>query len=98
MRKLITARARKNNALLDHSIPLKRYIAVHKISLPEEKRKSLLAFHNITGCDTTSQFAGIGKQSALKIYDSLSKLIEHLCEHCSPEESFLADSEAFVQP
>ena len=74
----------------------KRYIPVHKISLPEEKRKSLLAFHTITGCDTTSQFAGIGKQSALKIFDSSSKLIEHLGEHCPPEESVLADAEAFV--
>ena len=74
----------------------KRYIPVHKISLPEEKRKSLLAFHTITGCDTTSQFAGIGKQSALKIFDCSSKLIEHLGEHCPPEETVLADAEAFV--
>lgn len=74
----------------------KRYIPVHKISLPEEKRKSLLAFHTITGCDTTSQFAGIGKQSALKIFDSLSKLIKHLGEQCPPEETVLADAEAFV--
>ena len=58
--------------------------------------KSLLAFHTVTGCDTTSQFAGIGKQSALKIYDSLSKLIEHLGEHCPPKESVLDDAEAFV--
>ena len=39
----------------------KRYILVHKISLPEENRKSLLPFLAITGCDTTSQFAFIGK-------------------------------------
>ena len=51
----------------------KRYIPVHKISLPEEKRKSLLAFHTITGCDTTSQFAGIGEQSALKIFRQFIK-------------------------
>ena len=74
----------------------KRYIPVHKISLPKEKRKSLLAFHTITGCDTTSQFARFGKQSALKIFDSSSNLIEHLGEHCPPEESVLADAEAFV--
>ena len=76
----------------------KRYIPVHKISLPEKKRKSLLAFHTITGCETTltSQFAGMGKQSALKIFDSSSKLIEHLGEHCPPEESVLADVEALV--
>lgn len=74
----------------------KSYIPVHKISLPEEKRKSLLAFHAITGCDTTSQFAGIRKQSASKIFDSSPKLIEHLGEYCPPEESVLADAEAFV--
>ena len=55
-----------------------------------------IAFHTITGCDTASQFVGIGKQSALKIFDSSSKLIEHLGEHCLPEESVLADAEAFV--
>ena len=62
----------------------------------ENRRKLLLAFHTITGCDTTGQFAGIGKQSALKIFDSLSKLVEHLGEHCPPEESVLDDAEAFV--
>ena len=36
----------------------RRYIPVHRIPLSEEKRKSLLAFHAITGCDTTSQFYG----------------------------------------
>ena len=41
-------------------------------------------------------FAGIGKQSVLKIFDSSSKLIEHLGEHSPPEESILADAEAFV--
>ena len=55
-----------------------------------------VAFHTITGCDTASQFVGIGKQSALKIFDSSSKLIEHLGEHCPPEESVLVDAEAFV--
>ena len=74
----------------------KKYITVHKISLPEEKRKSLLAFHTITGYDTASQFVGISKQSALKIFDSSSKLIEHLGEHCPPKESVLADAKAFV--
>ena len=74
----------------------RRYISVHKISLPEEKGKSLLAFRTITGCDATSQFAGIGKQSALKIFDSLSKLIEHQGEYCPPKESVLAYAEAFV--
>ena len=45
----------------------RRYIPVHRIPLSEEKRKSLLAFHAITGCDTTSQFYGVGKASAWKV-------------------------------
>ena len=62
----------------------------------KDKRKSPLAFHTITGCDTTGPFAGIGKQSALKIFDSLSKLVEHQSEHCPLEESVLVDAQAFV--
>ncbi|PFX25959.1 uncharacterized protein LOC111329635 [Stylophora pistillata] len=75
----------------------KKYIPVHNILLPEEKRKSLLAFHAIKGCDNSSQFAGIGKQSAWKILEGTPELIEHLGEHCPPLESVLADSEAFVR-
>jgi len=75
----------------------KRYISVHKITLPEEKRKSLLAFHAITGCDTTSQFAGIGKQSAWKAFEGCSpELLEHLGEESPTNASVLADAEAFV--
>ena len=74
----------------------KKYTPVHKIRLPEEKRKSLIPFHAITGCDTTSQFAGIGKQTAWKVFDSSPKLIEHLGEDCPPKAGVLADAEAFV--
>ena len=75
----------------------KRYIPVHKITLPEEKRKLLLAFHAITGCDTTSQFVGIGKQKALKAFDGRSlELLEHLGEESRPNANVLADAEAFV--
>ena len=73
------------------------YIPVHKITLPEEKRKSLLAFHALTGCDTTSQFVGIGKQKAWKAFDGPSvRLLEHLGEGSHPNANVLADAEAFV--
>ena len=75
----------------------KRYIPIHKIALPEEKRMTLLAFHAITGCDTTSQFFGIGKQKAWKAFDGRSvKLLEHLGEENNPSANVLADAEAFV--
>ena len=65
--------------------------------MPEEKKKSLLAFHAITGCDTTSQFAGIGKQSAWKAFEGRSpELLRHLGDEIPPNTSVLADAEAFV--
>ena len=73
------------------------YIPVHKITLPEEKRKSLLASHALTGCDTTSQFVGIGKQKAWKAFDGPTvKLLKHLGEGSHPNANVLADAEAFV--
>ena len=70
----------------------RRYIPVHRIPLSEEKRKSLLAFHAITGCDTTSQFYGVGKASAWKVFD----LLEHLGEESQISADVLAKAEAFV--
>ena len=75
----------------------KRYVPVHKIDLPAEKRMSLLAFHAITGCDTTSQFVGIGKQKAWKAFDGHSvELLKHLGEESHPNANVFADAEAFV--
>lgn len=33
-----------------------------------EVRDSLVAFHSLTGCDTVSQFCGMGKKTAWKIF------------------------------
>lgn len=74
----------------------KRYKPVYEVTSPKEKRKLLLAFHAITGCDTTSQFAVIRKQSVWKVFHSSLKQIEHLGEDCPPEASNLADDEAFA--
>ncbi len=45
----------------------RRFVAIHKIEINDNIRKSLLAFHAITGCDTTSQFGSIGKKTAWKV-------------------------------
>ena len=74
----------------------RRYIPVHRIPLSEEKRKSLLAFHAITGCDTTSQFYGEGKASAWKIFEDAPDLLEHLGEQSQISADVLAKAEAFV--
>lgn len=75
----------------------KRFTPVHKIVIPEEKRKSLLAFHALTGCDTTSQFAGIGKATAWKVLDDqTASLIASIGEASPPSPRTLSDAEAFV--
>ena len=74
----------------------RRYIPVHKIPLSEEKRKSPLAFHAITGCDTTSQFYGVGEASAWKVFDDAPDLLEHLGEESQISAYVLAKAEAFV--
>ena len=74
----------------------RRYIPVHRIPLSEEKRKSLLAFHAITGCDTTSQFYGEGKASAWKVFEDVPDLLEHLGEESQISADVLAKAEAFV--
>ena len=51
-----------------------RYIKVHKIKLPQEILKGSLAFQAVTGCDTTSQFTGIGKRFSWKVFHLLHKL------------------------
>ena len=67
-----------------------------KIPLSEEKRKSLLAFHAITGCDTTSQFYGVGKASAWKVFEDAPGLLEHIGEESQISTDVLAKAEAFV--
>ena len=74
----------------------RRYIPVHSIPLSEEKRKSLLALHAITGCDTTSQFYGVGKASAWKVFEDAPDLLEHLEEDSQISADVLAKAEAFV--
>lgn len=47
-----------------------KHIPVHQVrqSLQQDVVKNLLAFHAITGCDSTSQFAAHGKKTAWKTY------------------------------
>ncbi len=56
------------------------YLPVHQIHQhqPVDVWESLLAFHALTGCDTTSQFAGFGKKTAWKAYKDHPKLIVDL--------------------
>ena len=54
------------------------------------------AFHVIIGCDTTSPFAGIGKQSAWRTFATFARLLEHLGEDQYLSGDVLSNAEAFV--
>ena len=54
------------------------------------------AFHAITGCDTTSQFYGVRKASAWKVFEDAPDLLEHLGEESQISADVLAKAEAFV--
>ena len=75
-----------------------KYVAIHRISLGDQIRRSLLQFHALTGSDTTSQFSNIGKKTAWKVFctDDNAKLLEDLGTEprCSPD--VLKIVEAFV--
>ncbi len=58
----------------------RRYIPIQEIhnGLEPNVRSNLLAFHAVTGCDTTSQFAGHGKRTAWKTFLTHPQLLDEL--------------------
>ena len=69
-----------------------RYIKVHDIKLPNEIINGFLAFHSITGCDATSQFTGIGKKTAWRVFQQCPHLHNFGEEEIpSPATLFLAE-------
>lgn len=72
------------------------YIAIHDIQLNDDIRNNLLAFHAISGCDTTSQFAGIGKKKAWKVFCENADLLHDIGVHQIPDARCIASAEAFV--
>ena len=57
-----------------------RYIPIHDISftLSDDIVSSLIAFHCLTECDTTSQFSAIGKKRAWKTFTEYAHLLAEL--------------------
>ena len=72
------------------------FVPVHSINITDSQRASLLAFHAVTGSDSTSQFAGIGKRSAWAIFQQNSQLLQNLGKEDFPDENVIADTESFV--
>ncbi|KAL8621266.1 hypothetical protein ACOMHN_008091 [Nucella lapillus] len=74
----------------------KHFVHVHQINITDQQRESLLAFHAITGSDSTSQFAGIGKKSAWNVFLDNPHLLQRLGMEDFPDEEVLMDAESFV--
>jgi len=64
--------------------------------MPNEMLNGLLAFHVITGCDTTSQFTGIGKRTAWKVFQQCPHLLHNFGEDEVPSPATLSSAEQFV--
>ena len=66
-----------------------RFIPIHEVAAAVVPRKSanLLLFHALTGCDTVSSFAGIGKKTALaawNVYPEVTEAFEELMHMSYP--------------
>ena len=55
-----------------------KYVPIHEIKLDAALRSVLPGFLAVTGCDTVSQFAGIGKVPAWKVFENNSQLLAGL--------------------
>lgn len=76
---------------------LPKNIPIHEISksLPVEICKNLVAFHALTGCDTTSQLSGHGKRLCWKAFSKSPDLLDNFGEgDLSP--NFVSNVERFV--
>ena len=74
-----------------------KFIPVHDVvnSISPTILKSLIPFHTLTGCDTTSFIAQHTKWSAWKTLLSHSHLIEHLGENDNLEDTEYKNIEKF---
>ena len=75
----------------------RQYIPIDAVfnSLPAESATSLLPFHALTGCDTTSYIANHTKRSAWKVFKEHYPLLRHVGIGELTEET-LQSSETFV--
>ena len=78
-----------------------RYIPVHIIReqlreiFPPGDIESILSYHALTGCDTVSYFAGIGKKTSWRIFVENHLLLHHLGKGELVHDT-IASAESFV--
>jgi len=56
----------------------RKYVPVHDIHMDDDVRRNLPAYHALTGCDTVSQFCGLGKKTTWKIFKEHACLLSNL--------------------
>ena len=66
--------------MMSETVQKQRHIPIHEVckTLPQNSEKSLLAFHALTGCDTTSHFAQHSKKLAWKVFKMHHTLLKDL--------------------
>lgn len=56
----------------------RKYVPVHDILIDDDVRRNLPAYHALTGCDTVSQFCGLGKKTTWKTFKDHACLLNML--------------------
>lgn len=73
-----------------------KYIPIHTISQPTLVLDNIIAFHSLTGCDTTSQFAGKGKRTTWKVFIKVPELLTGIGESIPLNNDTHMQAEKFV--
>lgn len=75
-----------------------KYIPVHLISLAQPMIDNLMAFHAISGCDTTSQLTGKGKKTCWKDFEKNAGLghLQELGDSVPCSENAMKGAEKYV--
>ena len=72
-----------------------KFVPIHSIVMDEPIRRNLLGMHAITGCDTVSQFFGIGKKTAWNVFIKFPTLLSGLITDVLTDE-VMKDTERFI--
>ena len=89
----------KNLWMMAGTSKVRRFIPIHEVHrcMSPEVVASLLAFHAISGCDTTSYIRGHTKQTMWTIYSGNPTLLAHLAKDPLTEETFKLAEQFFCK-
>lgn len=73
-----------------------KYIPVHSINQAPSVIDILMAFHAVTGCDTTSQFSGKGKHTCWKVFLKEPDLLQAIYVSAEFSEDARKGAEKYV--